>query len=158
MKQLGKQTMLAVAATMAMAVSGCAGTAETTPQPVAAVSVPQYKTVSFADVPTNPKIEKVSDKSDVKKIVTLGLALSGEGKHKEAADVFEQALKDFKSKDSRLEQSIVQALICEHFKAGMIDKVREDFVKLDSYRTSVYDKFDDNADIAKIRKLVSTKK
>ena len=96
-------------------------------------------------------------RGDLMEIVKLGIALSDTGQHEKAAEVFLQGAKDFTSQGARLEQAFISAAIMEHFKAGMISVVRDDFKKLDALRTNPYSKYDATEDIRKLRALVMPK-
>lgn len=134
--------------------SGCETTKDTTTVPTTIV---EYQKVYLNDFPMNKPITKINDKKDVRQVVALALALSDKQRHAEAAEIFSQAAKDFTSKGKILEQHLISAAVCEYFQAGDIAKTREALATLDSYRTSVYDKFDDNETISNIRKTISTK-
>ena len=144
----------ATAVTILMA--GCVHTEEKpVPQPPPA---PQFREVTFPVYPIFKELPMQKERrGDLLEIVKLGIALSDTGQHEKAADVFLQGAKDFTSQGARLEQAFISAAIMEHFKAGMISVVRDDFKKLDALRTNPYSKYDDNEDIRKIRALVMPK-
>ena len=98
-----------------------------------------YWGIEFDDYPVFTELpETVKGKMNVKQVVELGLALGDLGEHHKAAEVFLKGARSFESKDARLEQAFISAAIFEHFKAGEISMVREDFKKLDDLRTSPY--------------------
>ncbi len=141
-------------------VGGCKSTPEPQSKPTVAqqpVKVSEYEKVYLNNIPKGTSVSKINDKRDVRQIVSLAIALSDKNRHAESAEIFAQASKDFKSKGGVLEQHLISAAICEYFQAGEIAKVREYLKLLDSYRTSVYDKFDDNESVASIRKTISKK-
>ncbi len=139
--------------TAAALMTGCETTGKTGPQPPP--PPPAYTEVTFPVWPVFTKaIEQREFRGDLMKIVELGISLSDTGQHEKAANIFLQGAKDFTSKGARLEQAFISAAIMEHFKAGKIALVREDFKKLDALRTNPYNNYDDNDNIRKIRAIV----
>ena len=117
-----------------------------------------YSEVTFPVWPVFTELPMQAERrGNVMEIVKLGIALGDTGQHEKAAEVFLQGAKDFTSQGCRLEQAFICAAIMEHFKAGKISLVREDFKKLDALRTNPYSKYDDNEDIGKIRRLLKIK-
>ena len=104
----------------------------------------------FTELPLHPEKQ-----DDLKKIVELGIALGDNGQHEKSAQVFLQGAKDFRSVGGRLEMAFVQAAVIEHFKAGRIDLVRDDFRKLDTLQHDNYTNYDDLASIRSIRRIVT---
>ncbi len=140
-------------AAAAICMAGCATTPETEVRTRVA-----YKEVNFPAYPIFNELPPQAERTgDLMEIVKLGIALGDTGHHDKAAEVFLQGAKDFQSEGKRLEQAFISAAIMEHFKAGMIAQVREDFKKLDALRTNPYSKYDDNKDIEKIRAIVKAK-
>ena len=116
---------------------------------------PAYSDVTFPVWPVFTELPMQAERrGNVMEIVKLGIALGDTGQHEKAADVFLSGAKDFTSQGARLEQAFISAAIMEHFKAGKIALVREDFKKLDALRTNPYSKYDDNENIRKIRAIV----
>ena len=119
---------------------------------------PAYSDVTFPVWPVFTELPMQAERrGNVMEIVKLGIALGDTGQHEKAADVFLSGAKDFTSQGARLEQAFISAAIMEHFKAGKINLVRDDFKKLDALRTNPYSKYDDNENIRKIRTIVNAK-
>ncbi len=156
MKKIEKYTKALSILIASLTLVACASKPASAPaKPVASVATPSYQNVSLVNIPVGATPKKLQNKDDLREVIELAFAFSDAGDNKRAAEVFIQANSDFSSPTKTLSQSLVSAAICEYFKAGMINEVRENLKLLDSYRTDVYDNFDDNESIANIRKLVS---
>ncbi|MBQ7176001.1 MAG: hypothetical protein IJS08_01190 [Victivallales bacterium] len=136
-----------LAAILGMA-TGCV-TKPLPPQPI------EY-TFTEKDFPVSTELPIHPERpGELREIAKLGIALGDIGQHEKAAGVFLQGAQDFSSQGKRIEQAFVQAAIMEHFKAGKMNLVREDFKKLDGLRPTPYSRYDDNESIRKIRLIVN---
>jgi len=132
---------------------GCSTTrpdlqANDVPEPVAVpitVELPDEPIAEFA----------LTDRDDPAEVIRFGVSLGDAGRHDEAAQVFLDASTRFISKDRRLEQSMIQAAIKEHWLAGDLAAVREGFGRLEKVKQrDIYDMAGEDAAIRKIRELV----
>ncbi len=97
----------------------------------------------------------VTDREDINQVISFALAKSDAGRHDEAAEVFLDAAERFRSKEQVLEQDLVKAAICEHWLAGNINAIREDFQTLSQYQKDIYDTYNEDSTIRKIRRIVT---
>jgi len=154
----GKGAMSFIIAIFAViGLSGC-GTTSTMQSEVSYEPVPiklkaEFVEVDFDNVEVPEKVKMIKDRNLPEQVISFAKSLSAAGRNKEAAAIYLDAAKRFKSKSGRFENDCRKAAVREQWMDGDFDSAKQLLAQIESEQ-DLYTAASEADSLRKLRKLL----
>lgn len=149
----GVGAILAVAVLVVLGLSGCTTTNSPVLTPVKVV--PEYVKVDFDSSDTPSEVKMIEDKNSPIQVITFAKSLSDGGRNKEAAEIYLDAARRFKSQSGRFENDCRKAAVREYWMDGDFSSAKKLLTQMESEQ-DIYTAASEAGSLRKLRKLLET--
>ena len=139
-----------------MGFSGCATTSRQVAvqkhiEPV--VVEPEYVVVDFDSVEVPKEVKMIEDRNSPEQVIAFAKSLSNAGRNKEAATIYLDAAKRFKSQSGRFENDCRKAAVREHWLDGDFESAKKLLAQMESEQ-DIYTAASEADSLRKLRRLL----